>query len=1090
MKLNQKNQLSIFALGLLSFTSQNAWAGFNRAACNSAMTSKNYPNPISPVQYWNFDSADPVQSKTSATKLSFIGSSTPVANFVQPGGRTGNFLSLNADAPNFIQHTQTDALVTGSFALEFSYQFKSDSFKYLGDTESLTLAFLGNTQGSAQAQVRMNTNSIIFSADTLNSDPNPAVAKIDTLTVSLTGLDRQSINYYLDGKPHHFVFNRNAELGRMEIWVDGVLASGFSRESTCGALKAPLNQFRFNQYLLSRKLFADMDNIAVYNTDLPEAAVVQHYLDFEAGRNPNFQYNPQLTANPAPQTVLEFDPLEYAPGSLFTPPTQNAWTEGVTVRPEVQLTQFPVPRYRPLTTPLRPNFNWMQPHFMAGLGRPWLYEGCSNCTTTPGRDAYLTEKIKLMHQELVLNWNYGISLHFFPARISMPIAKSALDTMLLYPEAGRHLIGFTGSLFYQPGVSNEYLLKDNNGNPFRGRVNELVSSPVQPYLDPNSRVQFFANEKAVGSVSASGIQNDSLKQFKDYLNLNGDARKNLTTLPTFDLINENGEFQGVNWWPEYISQDPAVRADERNFYSRSTGVSPNLVPLLNAVTAPASEPLETRERWDAYRGFAMARIGNAFRDSMLQKSTVCSPSKSCGTRFSLYSVQGLGHVPNSSKFYQQYRRMNSPYAGPQFGCNLGTTCYHSTADYYPNTPNRWRISAGNAHGINWFLDGRRNEIAAGDRMFTPFVNAHFRFKEEQGLRPGQYLGVLKLLGIMGVEHYYAGFFSTGQNIVGIPGLSFQDPKNWVWQVTTPSYAQAVSSRYEDVLRRGDLIDRPLDQPSDRPRYDFSTRILDSNGNEISDDPNLMTLVRKLGSKYVIATSVQRQSNYLGHSENQRMVSIDLKDGTFQKKLKFESRLQGSVYVYDVTNPNAPLFYQLDKWHEYKHPAHWSRSINLEAELFDVNQYPLVTLKTESANGDGDYRSGTTYLSTDPNTFYHGNIWISHFFQPRNETKAAANFDVWVKVRSKSGTGSLSLKVNELNRRVAGNLVVQHSPGVQVGLPQTIQTSSNSFVWIKAAQTVPGLKSNQNYVLHTRPLNSNIEIDQYVLSPAGSPAPND
>ena len=96
---------------------------------------------------------------------------------------------------------------------------------------------------------------------------------------------------------------------------------------------------------------------------------------------------------------------------------------------------------------------------------------------------------------------------------------------------------------------------------------------------------------------------------------------------------------------------------------------------------------------------------------------------------------------------------------------------------------------------------RRSEIATVDAIFSPFVAAGWHIAEEKNVRPAQWLGLLKILGIWGAEFYYAGFFSLSK--------PFPIPENWVWQAVIPSYAQAVTSQYADLFFDSDVLDGDL-----------------------------------------------------------------------------------------------------------------------------------------------------------------------------------------------------------------------------------------------------------------------------------------
>ena len=88
-----------------------------------------------------------------------------------------------------------------------------------------------------------------------------------------------------------------------------------------------------------------------------------------------------------------------------------------------------------------------------------------------------------------------------------------------------------------------------------------------------------------------------------------------------------------------------------------------------------------------------------------------------------------------------------------------------------------------------------------------------------------------------------------------------------------------------------------------------------------------------------------------------------------------------------------IFYQLDSWHENTHPWYWSKSFNIEAELFDNNT--AVTYRTE--NVGTDYTSFTTGVNSTSTLEYN--------FNPRSTT----TYYLWIRAKSVDGTnGSLSI----------------------------------------------------------------------------------
>ncbi|HNC99695.1 MAG TPA: hypothetical protein PKW90_26440, partial [Myxococcota bacterium] len=128
--------------------------------------------------------------------------------------------------------------------------------------------------------------------------------------------------------------------------------------------------------------------------------------------------------------------------------------------------------------------------------------------------------------------------------------------------------------------------------------------------------------------------------------------------------------------------------------------------------------------------------------------------------------------------------------------------------WYPQFPARWRYGTNGVTGFQELLPGRLNEILAGDRRFMPAVSPGFN---EQGgtwisndramLRPGQFLGSLKALGVMGADGY-ALFMTHGISTTLVPMQG-----SWrAWHPAIPAYAQAVTDRMGNLLAGGYLLD--------------------------------------------------------------------------------------------------------------------------------------------------------------------------------------------------------------------------------------------------------------------------------------------
>lgn len=470
-----------------------------------------------------------------------------------------------------------------------------------------------------------------------------------------------------------------------------------------------------------------------------------------------------------------------------------------------------------------------------------------------------------------------------------------------------------------------------------------------------------------------------------------------------DIMNENGEVLPlISLNGGAVNNDPSILADKN-----ASGYS----------------------SINDYRGYKYAYQTKLYRDQF--KSV--SPT----TAFTHYGLDGqIDYRP----LWSFARDINSPINGR----------YYPTGDYYPRWPSNWKAWAGAWHGLGWFADCKYWEMQRGDSLMSPFVSAGWNIDETQNMRPAQYLATLKILSGWGSEFFYTGYFSLS--------APWPNSMNWGWQTVMPVYAQAITSRYEEYLKNGILLN------GDVPRYFLSSTTLTPNNPKYlfytGDNRQLVTVRQLRGSnKYVITTAQMVDNNNIG---NAPMVSY----GKFKlgsDSLWVEFRRQGSVYIYDASNPNDRVFYQLDGWHQYEHPERWSADFNIEAELFDNNNSGAA-IKTERPQGAaaGDYRNYTSYV-----TFASGTPpALEYNFTPRTAT----NYYLWVRVRSKNATGgSISVSLNGANAKTLGCI------------------TSTSWQWVSLdactgqAISFTGLNAQQNRTLRLLLSNSNVEVDKILLS---------
>ncbi len=473
-----------------------------------------------------------------------------------------------------------------------------------------------------------------------------------------------------------------------------------------------------------------------------------------------------------------------------------------------------------------------------------------------------------------------------------------------------------------------------------------------------------------------------------------------------DLINENGEVF-------YLYQNSAMALD----------------PVVTAAKNASGLG------WQEFLGSKVAENEIAYRDAILSLPQLAN------TAFSEYRIDGQR---DWSFRYEYMRNVMTPINGRRY----------ATSDLYPRWPSNWKTWSGPWHGIKWMVESRHYEIQAGDKLFSPFVAAGWDANPENDIRPAQWMGLLKLMGILGAEFYYAGYFNEASSYMP-PNPPPNDPKGYAWQAAIPAYAQAITSRYEDILKNGNVL--PGDMMNDYvsptcPGYQFS-----------AGDVRKVVMVRKLDNveRYAISGTIQPNTNMIGNVEPEGDAMISLNNQT----LNFKIRKQGSTYIYDNSSPSNPIFYQLDAWHEASHPSRWSDDFNIEAELYD-NSNVTYNLKTTVPAGTqaGDYRNFTTCI-TFPN---NQTSFTPIEYQINIRKTAQSTMYFWVHARSRSGQTGMSVSMDNGSSKNIGCI------------------NDTNWVWYRldGCTQQPILFNSLSVGSHTlriTPSNSMLEIDKIVLA---------
>ena len=891
-----------------------------------------------PDRYWTFNGNDATADSISGYNLNFT--TYNCAYTVVNSGLVGKHIDLDG------QSNLVDAGgLTLNNKLSIEFLFKPG---YTFNTANII------TRGDGAFNIRIQYPKIIFSTSH-NSGSGSAVN--DDLEITLDGIGRKSYGYYMDNNWHHLVFKLNASTGAKEIWVDGEMPSGFNKTVTTGSFANSGNTSIYLNHTVSYVRFhGGLDEIAIYNADIPKNLIYKHYVESQSGLPYDFtdDYN-----QPIPPTSSIIGPVDVEEFAIGHP--------SVSVPAIEQITTFPTPRYKPGHT-LLPNVNWMDPRYMGGLFQP----GVSNQISA--------DNSVIIQTELAKKYNYYFNVDFGTDvwdNAWVNTANSNPDFKLAIITFRAQLNGNNPELNNQNKPSNHYLQNssgtfiDANGNP--------TSSKIWRPTAPTS------------SYQADGATIKNL--FADLF-----TRLN----KPIDLVNENGEiFPHIN--STALSRDPDVT---------------------NAKNASGLD-------WDSY--FAKSFMENetqSFRDVFMN-----SHSMLANATFTEYAIDGQ---PDWRIKYSEARKVNNQINGQ----------YYSTPDFYPRWPHNWRYWSTAWHGWQWIVESRYHELAEGDRLYSPFVAAGWDVDPEQNMRPGQWLGLLKCLNMTGAEFFYTGFFSLS--------APWPDSRNWIWQAVMPSYAQAVTSRYEDLLRNGNLMEGDIGNSyvnPTQPGYAFW-----------SGDLRNLVVIRKHNTqnKYAITGTVQPNTNMTGNTDLENNATITL-DG---QTVSFKVRRQGSTYYYDNTNPSDPVFYQLDKWHERTHPSRWTDDFILDAELFDNNN-SQVTIKTEVPSGTttGDFTEFTSYVSWPDNVTTPQAVQYN--FHPRNTSNNT--FYLWVRARSRGGVStSMSIELDNGGSQTIGCIV------------------DTNWTWYRFdACNQQAIEYNgvslQDHVLKITPDNKNLEIDEVLLT---------
>ncbi len=563
-----------------------------------------------------------------------------------------------------------------------------------------------------------------------------------------------------------------------------------------------------------------------------------------------------------------------------------------------------------------------------------------------------------------------------------------------------------------------------------------------------------------------------------------------------DIVGENGEMKPIKGWKE-PDVNHAYNPDVQTAYSNYQGPP-------------------TYGDWDGYRALAKTRFRSTYRDEMILNNPYLSNN---GTAFTYYTMDGKGGHYANGWDWGELREI-------EYGLDDE---HYATADYYPHGPDDWATDKGSRHGIKgWMTKARHIEIDSTDTLCSPFVAAGWNDDPTKNIRPGQWLGLLKCLGVMGTEFYYGSFFSLGPSSGGPPT---SDARHWAWQTIMPGYAQAITSRYEEILRKGELLEDPdhIVYATNPSIHHYGLR---------GGGASVMSVSRKwINSgnpsdiRYIISSTLQPYSNYCDQYEKD--VTIEDFDGATSSwigDLSFNTRRQGSTYLLrkDEQTLSELVFIQLDGWHEAWHPTHWDQDFVIEAENYDEliqvttnvsdEEYIQTRTRVPSSSppyemsvqvGDlADFTDFTSFVTFPNSPTNSANLedWgiipsasspkLSYHFRTQNNGGQAGQYTIYIRARNKDvSLSATGININ-LKEKVSEDQVFAEYAGC------ITNTNWKWYSYGLCGELNVSLEKQTDYILELTPENELVEIDQIILDfgqdinslselhgPCGSPDPN-
>jgi hypothetical protein len=749
-----------------------------------------------------------------------------------------------------------------------------------------------------------------------------------------------------------------------------------------------------------------IDEVMITNINMDPLWVYQHYKDGVIDQVPYKTLTSQMNVSSVPTplaTTAGQDSMQFTPGH---PTTSNQPVA------HLQLQSFAAPRYNPNYT-MPNNFPWLDYQWSGERMQHGSNDSfsLSDPNSGPAKSYYL-------QKELATTWNYMLNLPLGNGQKDC-YAKALVDLANANPQwkvgtithraqpsgNGWDVQTYNSKFYLQNSSGGNLLVSALFGGSWQGKsvrpvwYSDTVTNYQQEGLDERGQIMY--------AVAAGG-------GCSGYAGL---------TRP-IDLINENGE---------NVAQLPMTFRD----MSSDLGSQDPVVVSQKAAYPGGS-------------GWTMARfVAEMFKEQISQayRDKILLPTNSVITANTKYTEYALDGAPKYRWDWAGARSINT--------LKDPDGSYYATGDFYPKRPGHWFAYHGAFHGTEWIQDARKYEISVGDKFASAFISPGYNpgspGTPDTDIRPAQWLGLLKIMGGLGNKFFYTGFFDETAPTTII------SPRTYIWQYAAPSYAQAVMSRFGSAYDSSDVVtgtngNMPLEY------------VANTTGNDglflATGDNQVLAVARKSGSKYLITTAWEQGHNMtlpINRRAKNIMVTVN------GENLELETRVQGSTYIYDVTNSASPVFYQVDGWHEYNGPWYWSTDFSAEAEVFDSGSTAIKTEGPGVASRNFTPGMYDTYVAPAS-----GNL--TYKFQQRDDSGTGTSGTLYLWYRAKSATGS----------------AVTASAKVDSGSASTLSISSNTYSWCNknsagSVISFPGVTNNVDHTFTFTGANSNFYFDKFVLS---------